>query len=78
MTIEDLKQEAIEAKKYNGLVVLRVLKGCKPRSFPKGDLLGYESRKGKLYRIYGFDPDRILKWIKKQNLSKFCEVKSIK
>jgi hypothetical protein len=61
MTIEELKKEALEAKRRNGFVVLRVPRGKYPKRFPRGELLE-ETEK---YRVYGFMPEKILKWIEK-------------
>ena len=65
MTPEELKKEALKAKEHGGFVVLRIPKGKFPRSFPRGTLLSEEVVEGKVMRVYGFDPDKILLWLEK-------------
>jgi hypothetical protein len=44
-------------------VVLDVLKGGLPRSFPRGELLN-ERRQGRdVRRTYSFDPQRVIAWL---------------
>ena len=67
MTLEELEKEAREALKNTGNVILRIPKGGLPSSFPWGELLGEEEANGRIYRIYCFDADKILDWIRRSS-----------
>jgi len=64
-TLEKLKNDAIEAKAISGWLILEIKKGAKrPKGFPRGRLL--EERENS--RLYAFDPEKILNWLKKVGL----------
>jgi len=63
MTIEELKKEAEEALKRGGYVILRIPKGKYPRKFIRGTLLAEELKEGVIFRVYCFDPQKILEFI---------------
>ena len=67
MTPEQLYKNALEAKDQNSVcgMSLAFAKGQKrPKGFPRGELL-CETERG---RVYSFDPDKIISWLKKHDL----------
>lgn len=74
MTLEELYRDAVSAKEQGSVVgvSLHVKKGFKfPAGFPRGELLN-ETAVG---RLYGFNADKIISWVKKQ--PEFCQMVSI-
>ncbi|MFA5195183.1 MAG: hypothetical protein WC401_05235 [Bacteroidales bacterium] len=74
MTLEELYRDALRAKDQGSVVglSLHVGKGYKfPSGFPRGDLL-IETAVG---RVYGFNAEKIIAWVKKQ--PEFCQMVSI-
>jgi len=66
MVIEELEREVKRALERMSNIILRVPKGGLPRSFPRGRLLAEEEIGRRIYRIYRFDPEKILAWIEKR------------
>lgn len=67
MTPFSLYKDAIEAKESGAHVgmSLQLPKGFKrPKGFPRGELL-CENTMG---RVYSFDPDKIIAWLRKNDL----------
>ncbi len=67
MTPEQLYKDACEAKEQGAHVGMSLVfqRGQKrPPGFPRGELL-CETERG---RVYSFDPDRVISWLKKHNL----------
>lgn len=70
MTLEELYRNAIESKEQSSVVgvSLHVKKGYKfPSGFPRGELLNETD----IGRLYGFNADKIIAWVKKQ--PGFCQ-----
>lgn len=67
MTPEQLYKDACEAKEQGAHVGMSLVfkTGQKrPIGFPRGELL-CETERG---RVYSFDPDKVIAWLKKNNL----------
>ena len=65
MTLEELYREAIEAKNEGSVVGVSLHFSSsfkRPAGFPHGELLN-ETARG---RLYAFNPDKIIAWVKKQ------------
>lgn len=67
MSPKQMYDAAIEVKERNGFGLPLVLpRGFKrPQGFPRGELLCQNSQG---QRVYSFDPDKIINWIKKYKL----------
>jgi len=67
MTPEQLYKDALEAKKQGAFYGMTLVfpNGTKlPRGFPNGEFLS-ENKSGK---VYSFDPDKVITWLKKNRL----------
>ena len=67
MTPEQLYKDACEAKKQGSHVGMSLVfqrKQKRPKGFPRGELL-CETERG---RVYSFDPDKVIAWLKKNGL----------
>jgi len=65
MTLEELYRDAMQAKEQDSLkgITLFLKHGFKrPVGFPRGELFN-ETERG---RVYFFDADKIIAWVKKQ------------
>lgn len=67
MTIDELLDCAVEARIQGGAIGITLVfpRGFKrPVGFPRGELLCDNAERG---RVYSFDPEKIIKWIRKNN-----------
>ena len=67
MTPEQLYKDALEAKEQGAHIGMSLVfpRGKKlPPGFPRGELLS-ETDRG---RVYSFDPDKVIAWLKKHGL----------
>ena len=68
MNSQELLKEALDAKKVGSDLFLYIPKGSYPKRFPKGKFVSEEFIEDKVVRVYRFDPDKIIQWLKNQGI----------
>ena len=67
MTPESLLSDALQAKEsgaHVGMSLVFAIGQKRPKGFPRGELLSETER----CSVYSFEPDRVIKWLKKNSL----------